>query len=135
DADYHISEKIKDVSCSNGLAWSPDHRTFYFIDTPTRQVEAFDYDVKDGSISNRRRIVLFNESDGYPDGMTIDSDGMLWIAFWDGWKILRLNPENGKVMFRIDLPVSNVTSCTFGGETLEDLYITSACSDLTETEL
>ena len=135
ESNHLASIKIKDVSCSNGLAWSADNSTFYYIDTPTRQVAAYDYEITNGNITNKRILVTFPEDEGYPDGMTIDSEGMLWVALWDGWKVVRLNTKTGEIIDKFFLPVSKVTSCTFGGETLEDLYITSAKSGLTDIEL
>lgn len=135
EKDLSVSTKIENVSCSNGLAWSLDNKTFYFIDTPTRQVAAYDYDIKTGNITNRRIVINTPDKDGYPDGMTIDSEGMLWIAFFDGWKVARWNPYTGEMLLSVYLPVSKITSCTFGGETLADIYITSAKEGLSEMEL
>jgi sugar lactone lactonase YvrE len=135
DKDYSIKKKITGVSCSNGLAWSPDLDTFYYIDTPTLQVAAYQYDSLTGKISKKRIVIKFPAEEGYPDGMTIDTEGMLWIAMWGGWKIVRYNPRDGKKLDEIILPVSQVTSCVFGGTTLEDLYITSAKTGLTKSEL
>jgi sugar lactone lactonase YvrE len=133
--DLSVSLKIKGVSCSNGMAWSPDHKTFYYIDTPTQQVVAYDYNITDGSILNKKMVITIPQKEGYPDGMTIDSEGMLWVACWDGWQITRWDPYTGKLLQRISLPVSKVTSCTFGGNNLEDLYITSAKVGLNDPEL
>lgn len=135
DTDYSVSCKLGDVSCSNGLAWSPDHSTMYFVDTPTQQVVAYNYSVRTGEISHKRVIITFPEAGGYPDGMTIDQGGMLWIAFWDGGKVVRYNPHTGERIYELHLPVSRVTSCTFGGDTLEDLYITTARTGLSESAL
>jgi sugar lactone lactonase YvrE len=141
---------ITGVTNSNGLAWSPDGKTFYWIDTPTRQVDAFDYDAGEGKLSNRRTVIAFpntgtdnisakkfgteNGSEknfGRPDGMTIDSDGMLWIAHWLGGRITRWNPLNGKLLETIFVPVSRVTSLTFGGSELKTIFITTASFGLT----
>ncbi len=135
EEDLSVTPKLKGIGCSNGLAWSLDYSTFYFIDTSTQQVMAFDYNIKDGSISNPQLVIQIPKEEGYPDGMTIDTEGMLWIAIWNGWKVMRWNPYNGKLMDSFFLPVSKVTSCTFGGPTLEDLYITSAKTGLSENEL
>jgi len=111
---------------SNGLAWSPDARTFYFIDTPTHQVTAFDYDLANGNISNPRTAITVPTTIGFPDGMTSDADGMLWVALWGGACLTRWNPETGALLQTIPMPALNVTSCAFGGADLRDLYITSA---------
>jgi sugar lactone lactonase YvrE len=135
DADSKIEQKVRRVTTSNGLAWSPDKRTFYYIDTPTRRVDAFDYDIDTGAISNRRSVVEFPDGVGRPDGMTIDTDGMLWVAHWAGWRISRWNPIASELLAEYPLPVEKVTSCTFGGSNLDELYITTARHQLTEVEL
>jgi len=129
-------EKREDkITISNGLAWSLTDRAFYYIDTPTMKVVRYDYDNGTGAIGNKETIINIPREAGFPDGMTIDSEGMLWIAHWGGWQVTRWNPATGLQLTSIKLPVSNVTSCTFGGDTLEDLYITSARKGLNETEL
>ncbi len=133
--DVKAIKKIEAVSISNGMAWSLDHQTFYYIDTPTLEIKAYDYEKTTGVISNKRIIIKIAIEEGYPDGMTIDNEGMLWIAHWGGWQVTRWNPASGEKLYSIKLPVAKVTSCTFGGEGLEDLYITSAKVGLTEDEL
>lgn len=129
-----LSTKISGVTCSNGLAWSADRQTFYYIDSPTRQVYAFDFEAYNGTLSNRRVVIEIPASEGLPDGMTIDRTGMLWIALWGGWKVACWNPYSGNKQDEILLPVSQVTSCVFGGADLTDLYVTSARTGLTEQE-
>lgn len=126
DVDHTVKTLVSEVNLSNGLAWTPDGTTFYFIDTPTRQVFAFDYDVATGSVSNRRVAITVPEAEGYPDGMTIDSEGMLWIAHWGGWQVTRWNPTTGEKLLSVPVLASQVTSCTFGGPELDELYITTA---------
>ncbi len=133
--DFAPAKKIEKVTISNGMAWSADHQTFYYIDTPTFEISAYNYDKNTGHISNKKTIIKIPEADGSPDGMTIDNEGMLWVAHWGGWQVTRWNPDNGEKLFHIKLPVAKVTSCTFGGEELEDLYITSAKVGLTKGEL
>ena len=133
--DLTVIKKMEGVTISNGMAWSMDHHIFYYIDTPTREIAAFEYDKINGSINARKVVIDFPEEDGFPDGMTIDREGMLWICGWGGWKITRWNPATGKKLLEIGLPVSRVSSCTFGGPLLQDLYITSATKDLTAAEL
>lgn len=123
------------VVCSNGLAWSPEYSTMYYIDSPTRVVVAFDYDIVNAAVSNKRTVVRIPEGEGMPDGMTIDSEGMLWIAQWDGYKVSRWNPYTGERLDIVQLPVARVTSCTFGGEQLNELYITTARNGLSVDEL
>ncbi len=130
DTDLQVHRRVDDVSISNGLAWSPDEKNMYFVDSPTRQCVAFDYDKTTGWISNRRVCVTIPEGEGWPDGMNIDAEGMLWIALWDGWCVRRYNPHNGVLLDEIKLPVARPTSCVFGGEDLRTLYITSASTRL-----
>lgn len=134
DRKFNISKKITHTTISNGMAWSADKKYFYFIDTPDRSVCCFDYDDSAGNISNRRTVVKFKQGDGFPDGMTIDQDGMLWIAHWDGWQVSRWNPRTGEKLLSIPLPVARVTSCTFGGNDLGDLYVTTASAGLSEEQ-
>ena len=123
------------VTVSNGLAWAPDGRTLYYADSPTREVLAFDFEPAGGAISNPRVAVRFREGEGFPDGMTIDSEGMLWIALWQGWRVVRCDPASGEPIGEVRVPVAKVTSCTFGGAGLDHLYITTARIDLTGEEL
>lgn len=135
DSDLTVETKITGVSCSNGMAWSIDHSTFFFIDSPTRQVVAYDYDIVTGNISNERVAISIPIEDGMPDGMTIDSEGMLWIAIWGGGQVKRWNPITGKFISKFTLPCTNITSCTFGGENLTDLYVTTARMGLSGIQL
>jgi len=135
DQEYNVTTLLEDVSISNGLAWSADGNTMYFIDTPTRNVFAFDYELETGHISNRRIVIQIPEHLGSPDGMTIDAEGMLWVAHWGGWCVSRWNPLNGQLLQKISVPASQVTSCTFGGTELDTLYITTARIGLSEDEL
>lgn len=114
------------VTCSNGLCWSHDRATMYYIDSPVRKVEAYDFDVDSGLIGNRRAVVDVTGEACVPDGMTIDAEGMLWVAFWEGSCVRRFDPNTGRELERVTLPVSRVTSCSFGGEKLDQLYITTA---------
>lgn len=130
-----ISCLLDSIRISNGLAWSPDYRTLYYIDTPTREVSAFDYDLATGKIANSRVSITVPETLGWPDGMTADTNGNLWIAMWGGAQVTRWNPQNGKLLEQIPLPAKNVTSCVFGGANLDELYITSARVGLDKADL
>ncbi len=114
------------VTCSNGLCWSEDGKTFYYIDSPERVVRAYDFDAASGSIENRRVVVDTRSEECVPDGMTIDGQGMLWVAFMDGWRVCRFDPSTGEELQRILLPVAKVTSCVFGGPRYNQLYISTA---------
>lgn len=128
-------KKIENVTISNGLAWSIDNKTLYYIDTPTFEVVSYQYESTTGTIKDKKVVITIPKSEGYPDGMTIDKAGMLWIAHWDGWQVTRWNPDTGEKLCHIKMPVARITSCTFGGEHLRDLFITSARVGLSNEEL
>jgi sugar lactone lactonase YvrE len=120
-----LRKLLKVVRVSNGLAWSPDGRTMYFIDTPTRDVLAFDYDLDTGQISNTRVIIHFQKTFGWPDGMTSDTDGNLWIAMWGGARVTQWKPD-GTLLAQFGVAAKNVTSCVFGGARMNELFMTTA---------
>ncbi len=130
-----ISEVLDSITTSNGIIWSLDSTKMYYIDTNTSNVRQFDYDVQTGIIQNGKVIIEVPDSLGYPDGMTIDSEGKLWIAFWSGYGVYRYNPETGILMQKIDVPAKNVTSCAFGGKYLDVLFITTARQGMSEEEM
>jgi sugar lactone lactonase YvrE len=113
---------------SNGPAFSPDYRTLYHSDTAKGTIHAFDLS-RDGKLANKRDFVTIPEGDGYPDGMTCDAQGGLWVAHWNGWRLTRFTPA-GAIDRVIEMPVAQVTSCTFGGPDLDRLYVTSAAINL-----
>ncbi len=134
--DHRVQLKIPGVWISNGLAWTADARTMYYIDSPTQKVVAYDYDKATGEIASPRTVIEVPADEmGYPDGMTIDEEGMLWIAHWDGGHVCRWNPHNGEELAEIKVPVSRPTSCVFGGVDFGTLYITSARTRLGEERL
>lgn len=135
DTDLSIHKKLEHVSISNGLAWNADNTILYYINTPTNYIFAFDFEVETGAINNQRVVVDLTHEKGFADGMTIDEEGMLWVAFYDGWRVARYNPATGDLIQQIDLPVANATSCTFGGTDLTDLYITTASKDMSNEAL
>ena len=118
-----MHQMITDLTVPNGLDWTIDNKTMYFIDSPTRTVGVYDFNLETAEISLRNSFSM--PISGNPDGMTLDAEDNLWIALWDGSAVIQLSPE-GKLMQQIDLPVSRVTTCTFGGKDLSTLYITSA---------
>lgn len=134
-ADHSVRRVLEGVTTSNGLDWTRDGRTMYYIDTRTLQVAAFDFDPESGSLSNRRAVVQFPEGVGRPDGMTLDAEGMIWIAHWAGARLSRWDPARGVMLREVRFPVTNVTSCAFGGETLDRLYVTTARQGLDEAAL
>lgn len=120
---------VTGVSVSNGLGWSPEGTTMYYVDTQTRGVDAFDHDPATGAITNRRRFAEIER--GWPDGLTVDAEGGVWVALWDGWGLCRFAPD-GRRTDLVELPVQRVTSCAFAGPDLSTLYITSARTGLPE---
>jgi sugar lactone lactonase YvrE len=135
DKDLGVTTKIPQVTISNGLAWSRDQRTFYYIDTPTQKLQAFDYEPQAGAISNPRVVREFAEAEGHPDGMAIDADDRLWVALWGGSRVVCVDPPTGEIVFQVLLPVTNASSCVFGGAGLDELYVTTATAGLTPEEL
>jgi sugar lactone lactonase YvrE len=125
DTDRRVTPVLAPVTISNGLDWSLDGRTMYYIDTRTRRVDEFDFDVSTGEISNRRPFIEIPQSDGSPDGMTIDAEGYLWVALWNGWAVQRYAPD-GTPDIRVDVPAAETSSCAFGGPDLDQLFITTA---------
>jgi sugar lactone lactonase YvrE len=118
---------------TNGPAFSRDGRTMYHNDSALQITYAFDLD-ESGDASNRRVFARFGKGEGYPDGMTVDAEGCLWIAFWDGWCLRRLSPD-GECIATVDVPVQRPTSCAFGGAGLGELFVTSARIGLDEAAL
>lgn len=126
DPDGTCTRMLEGVSVSNGICWSHDDRYMYYVDTPSGFLWRFDFDIDKGTISNRTPVIDYRSEPGNFDGMTIDSEGMLWIAHWGGFRISRWDPVTREKIDSIILPVPNVSSCTFGGRDLNRLYITTA---------
>lgn len=126
---------LNGVTISNGMAWSPNYKTFYYIDTPTRQVKAFDYDVKTGEIANPRIAFHVPATLGWADGMTSDVEGNLWIAMWGGAQVTRWNPNTGQLLEQIPVPALQSSCPVFGGKDRNELYITSARVGMSEADL
>ncbi len=134
DADLEATRMIEGVGISNGLDWSPDAATMYYVDTLVRRVDAFDFDLAGGALDNRRPLIEIAPQDGAPDGLTVDAEGCLWLALWGGSALRRYAPD-GTLEREVRLPVSRVTSCAFGGPDLRDLYVTSARRGLSSRQL
>ena len=120
---HHLSE----LTNSNGICWSPDNKIMYHIDTPKKAVHSYNYDIDKGEICNPH-VAIDTKMHGYessPDGMTIDSEGMLWVAFCHGGCVVRFDPLENKELQRIDLPCIETTSCAFGGDNLDRLFVTT----------
>jgi sugar lactone lactonase YvrE len=126
DGAFRCERKLDGVDCSNGLVWSRDGRRFYYIDTPTQVVRAFDFEPASAALRGERVVAHFDTSLGSPDGMAIDEHDQLWVAMWGGGKVLRIDPKSGAIGMELALPAVNVTSCAFGGPELNRLYVTTA---------
>lgn len=126
--DRTLIKMISNIGISNGLGWSPDNKIFYYTDSADHAIYAYDFDYENGTISNPR-IFASTPDDYVPDGLTVDKDGFVWSANWDGWKVIRYTP-GGIIDLEIPLPVQRPTSCTFGGPKMDQLFITSARIDL-----
>jgi sugar lactone lactonase YvrE len=134
DSDLTVSRMVTGVTLSNGLGWSPDGRQMYYIDSVTQGVDVFDFDLADGSLGERRRLITIPPGEGLPDGMTVDAEGGLWIALHGSGTIRRYLPD-GQVDRVVRVPPKMVTCCAFGGPELTDLYITTMCLGLSEDGL
>ncbi len=137
---YKVNEQgetikmIDSVTISNGIVWTKDTKTMYYIDTPSANIMAYDFDPDTSTISNGRVAVKVSKEDGFPDGMTIDENDMLWVGMWNGNAIAHFNPKTGELIDKIKVPAHNVTSCAFGGKNLDILYITTSSLDMSEEE-
>lgn len=125
DADGSITPVLAGIGISNGIGFTPDRKRMYYTDSPTHNIYIFDYDIDTGEISNRRVFVHTGESDGIPDGMTVDAEGYVWSARWDGSSLVRYSPQ-GEQERRIWFPARKVSSVIFGGADYTDMYITTA---------
>ncbi|CAL2091673.1 xylono-1,5-lactonase [Tenacibaculum sp. 190524A05c] len=134
DGSGNANKMLGNITISNGIVWTSDKKTMYYIDTPTGQIKAFDFDNKKNTITNERVAVTIDPKDGFPDGMTIDENDMLWVGMWNGNAVANYNPDTGKLIKKIKVPAHNVTSCAFGGKNLDVLYITTASLDMTDEE-
>lgn len=135
ETDHSYRKVYEGVGVSNGIAWSLDEKEMYYIDSMKKLVLAFEYEAGRGEINNARTRIDFRTEKGFPDGMTMDEEGMLWIAHWDGWQVSRWNPQTGQKLDSITVPAAKVTSCVFGGKGLDTLYITTARKGLQEGQM
>jgi sugar lactone lactonase YvrE len=125
DGKFVLTPMISGITISNGLAWSPDSRTMYHADTPTRTISAWDFDPGTGAIANRRVFARFSAENDHPDGGAVDRDGCYWSALYRGGKVVRLSPR-GETVAEFPLPAMCPTMCAFGGPDLNTLYVTTA---------
>jgi sugar lactone lactonase YvrE len=133
DADRSLHKIDENIALSNGIAISPDGKTVYASEMSAYRINAYDYDAATGTLANRRVFVTLPEDGSKPDGLTVDSQGFLWAAHWGGWRVARYDIA-GKLEREIRLPVELATSMGFGGENLDELYITTAWYDLSDQQ-
>jgi sugar lactone lactonase YvrE len=131
--DLSIKKRLDNVTISNGIVWSQDGTKMYYIDSPTKTIQCFLFNNETGDLQFEKIAIRINE--GSPDGMCMDEEGMLWIAQWDAFGVYRWNPGTGKLLDRIELPVPQVSSCAFGGENMDQLFITTARENMDEETL
>jgi L-arabinonolactonase len=124
DADHSLAAVDTGIICSNGPCWSPDDKVFYFADTFKHEIWAYDFDITTGGVSNRRVFASTKNDGGFADGSTVDAEGCVWNAQVISGDLIRYSPD-GKVERRIGMPVRNITSVMFGGEKLDEIYVTS----------
>ncbi|MFZ2683150.1 MAG: SMP-30/gluconolactonase/LRE family protein, partial [Trichococcus flocculiformis] len=134
EKDGTVRTVLDGLTLANGMGWSPDGKTLYFIDTPTKKVGSYAYDPETGEAIFEKYVIEITDGSN-PDGMCVDMEGMIWVAQYGGEKVCRWDPESGGKLEEIRMPVKNVTSCCLGGENLEYLYITTAKDGETQEAL
>jgi sugar lactone lactonase YvrE len=133
DADLSVTRVLSGTTISNGLGWSPSGERFYFVDSPTRRVDVFDFDPETGAIEDRRPLAAVEVESAVPDGLNVDAEGCVWVALHGGWGLDRYSPE-GVLVDEVRLPVARITSCCFAGPELRDLYVTTRREGLSGAE-
>ncbi|MDX1932863.1 MAG: SMP-30/gluconolactonase/LRE family protein [Capsulimonadales bacterium] len=128
DTDGTLTVVLEGIGCSNGMAFTADRKTMYYTDSATCEIFRFAYDETTGAISDREVVVVTDEANGVPDGMTLDTEGNLWTAKWDGYGVECYSPE-GTLLYKLEMPVKICSSCIFGGPEYDDLYVTTAGGD------
>lgn len=131
----HVETVLEAVTISNGLAWTRDGGTLFYIDTPTRSIARFAFEMAGGTLGERTVHADTSGLSGSPDGMTIDADGNLWVAFWGGWCVRCFSGADGSLLEEIAMPVEQCSSVQFGGPDLRTLFVTSASVGLDEQQL
>lgn len=133
DADWRVTPVLTGTTISNGLGWSPDGSRMYFNDTGANSTYVFDYDVASAAMTNQRVLCKLGDGEGHPDGLTVDAEGCVWVACYGGGAVRRFTPD-GELATVLRLPVTNATSCTFGGPDLGELFVTTAYEGLSDAE-
>ncbi|KRT79684.1 hypothetical protein AMK59_7555 [Oryctes borbonicus] len=127
--DDQVKRHLGEVTCSNGLAWSIDNKNFYYIDSGTYEIHQYDFDITNGEISNKKVVFSLKEAgiEGFADGHTIDTDGNLWVAIFNGSRVIKIDPRRQNALLQtVEIPAKQVTSVTFGGANFDELYVTTA---------
>ncbi len=132
--DLSVHEMVQGIGLSNGLAWSPDDQTMYRVDSAIGTVFRSDFLARSATLSHEEPLIVINATLGEPDGITVDADGYIWVALWDGWALRRYSPT-GELDYEVSVPVARPTSCVFGGPDLDTLFITTARTGLSEQDL
>ncbi|KAK7877687.1 hypothetical protein WMY93_031606 [Mugilogobius chulae] len=135
DSDLTLVKHFDQVDISNGLDWSSDGKLFFYIDSLKKSLDVFDYDITTGRAASRRVVYELQEDEGLPDGLTLDAEGNVWVACFNGGRVLRIDPHTGVRVQTVSLSASKTTSCCFGGPQYSDLYVTSGCLGLSQAEL
>ncbi|MBK36329.1 MAG: gluconolaconase [Gemmatimonadetes bacterium] len=133
DTDGSLTEVLDEIGCSNGMGFTPDRKQMYYTDSTARKVYLLDYDASSGDLSNQRVFRDVGDEEGVPDGMTVDAEGHVWSARWDGHCLVRYNPTGTEVA-RVEFPARKVSSVTFGGDAYADAYVTTAGGDDKQNE-
>lgn len=133
ETDGSLDKVLEEVGIPNGMGFTPNHKQFYFTDSAKQEIYLFDYDLTSGALSNRRVHITIAKEDGEPDGLTVDAEGYLWSARWDGGHLFRYDPAGTEVL-RVPFPAKKVTSVTFGGSDYGDMYVTTAGGDNRQQE-
>jgi len=134
DGEGNVCKHSDEIGVSNGIVWTSDKRTMYYVDSMRPTIDAFDYDLDTGKVSCRRDVYSVPQELGTADGMAIDEQDRLWVAFFGGWCVLCIDPVEGEVISKIELSVANVTACSFGSKDMDELYITTAQLGLDEKQ-
>ena len=124
-----LTELFDKCNCSNGLDWTKDRKNMYYIDTPKQMVEIFDFDIESGELTNRRKFVDIPKEIGCPDGMCLDENDNLWVALWNGHKVIHIDKDSCEIKKIIKVPCPKASCCTFGGAEMNELFITTAAKD------
>lgn len=135
DHSLTVHKKLDQITVSNGIDWNVAKNKMYYVDSPQKKLFEFSIDFETGALSDQRIIYEIDEPDIFPDGLCIDENGMVWLALWGGWGVLRIDPKTGNLIEKIELPVKQVTSCAFGGVELNELFVTTARVNQTVKDL